>query len=192
MNGVYSILANLQYLLLLLFALFKFHNWFSFVSSFLILGLNPVIALFSISMKKVVFYINVEFVSNANLIQTLACSPWKNQVRWLCASHLSSNSLYNTTFLFLSIAKHFFYQNLCSSNAFINRFCISYVCFASIFRMVKLVAKTFYDNYTPKNNNQKKSAKNGSGGIAVLVLDALTRFVCTSSVSILKILLGEF
>jgi len=58
--------------------------------------------------------------------------------------------------------------------------------------MVKLVAKTFYDNYTPKNNNQKKSAKNGSGGIAVLVLDALTRFVCTSSVSILKILLGEF
>ncbi|KAL9287539.1 putative transcription initiation factor IIE subunit alpha, TFIIEalpha/SarR/Rpc3 HTH [Arabidopsis thaliana] len=126
-------------------------------------------------MKKVVFYINVEFVSNANLIQTLACSPWKNQVRWLCASHLSSNSLYNTTFLFLSIAIHFFYQNLCSSNAFINRFCISYVCFASIFRMVKLVAKTFYDNYTPKNNNQKKSAKNGSGGIAVLVLDALTR-----------------
>ncbi|CAA0395942.1 unnamed protein product [Arabidopsis thaliana] len=42
-------------------------------------------------------------------------------------------------------------------------------------KMVKLVAKTFYDNYTPKNNNQKKSAKNGSGGIAVLVLDALTR-----------------
>ncbi|XP_010451328.1 PREDICTED: transcription initiation factor IIE subunit alpha-like [Camelina sativa] len=43
-------------------------------------------------------------------------------------------------------------------------------------RLVKLVASAFYDNYTPESDKQQKSAKSDNKGIAVIVLNALTRW----------------
>ena len=45
---------------------------------------------------------------------------------------------------------------------------------------MRLLVRIFYDNYTPESDNQQKSAKNVKGS-AVIVLDALTRFVYISS-----------
>ncbi|ESQ29807.1 hypothetical protein EUTSA_v10023437mg [Eutrema salsugineum] len=42
-------------------------------------------------------------------------------------------------------------------------------------KLVKLVARVFYDNYTTVSDNQQKSARSDSRGTAVVVLDALTR-----------------
>ncbi|XP_010525323.1 PREDICTED: general transcription factor IIE subunit 1-like [Tarenaya hassleriana] len=42
-------------------------------------------------------------------------------------------------------------------------------------KLVKLVARAFYDDYTSKGDNQPKSARSDNRGIAVVVLDALTR-----------------
>ncbi|KAG7616707.1 TFIIEalpha/SarR/Rpc3 HTH domain [Arabidopsis thaliana x Arabidopsis arenosa] len=41
-------------------------------------------------------------------------------------------------------------------------------------KLVRLLVRIFYDNYTPESDNQQKSAKNVKGS-AVIVLDALTR-----------------
>ncbi|VVB12274.1 unnamed protein product [Arabis nemorensis] len=41
--------------------------------------------------------------------------------------------------------------------------------------LVRLIAMSFYDDYISKSNNQKKSATNDNRGIAVVVLNALTR-----------------
>jgi transcription initiation factor TFIIE subunit alpha len=61
-----------------------------------------------------------------------------------------------------------------------------------IFRLVRLVARAFYDDYTTKSDNQQKSARSDNRGIAAVVLDALARFVCISSIFILKSLLAEY
>lgn len=42
-------------------------------------------------------------------------------------------------------------------------------------RLVKLVARAFYDDITTKGDNQPKSGRSDNRGIAVVVLDALTR-----------------
>ncbi|CAN8231267.1 unnamed protein product [Cochlearia groenlandica] len=42
-------------------------------------------------------------------------------------------------------------------------------------RLVRLVARVFYDDYTMEKDNQQKSAKSDSRGTGVVVLDALTR-----------------
>ncbi|KAL1216534.1 hypothetical protein V5N11_030175 [Cardamine amara subsp. amara] len=42
-------------------------------------------------------------------------------------------------------------------------------------KLVKLLARAFYDDYTTKSDNQQKSARIDNRGIAVVVLDALTR-----------------
>ncbi|KAH9778509.1 transcription initiation factor IIE subunit alpha [Citrus sinensis] len=43
-------------------------------------------------------------------------------------------------------------------------------------RLVKLVARAFYDDITTKGDNQPKSGRSDNRGIAVVVLDALTSF----------------
>lgn len=43
-------------------------------------------------------------------------------------------------------------------------------------RLVKLVARAFYDDITTKGDNQPKSGRSDNRGIAVVVLDALTRY----------------
>ncbi|CAN8306368.1 unnamed protein product [Cochlearia groenlandica] len=42
-------------------------------------------------------------------------------------------------------------------------------------KLVRLVARAFYDDYTTKSDNQHKSARSDNRGIAVVVLDALAR-----------------
>lgn len=42
---------------------------------------------------------------------------------------------------------------------------------------MKLAARAFYDDYTTKGDNQPKSGRSDNRGIAVVVLDALTRSV---------------
>lgn len=42
-------------------------------------------------------------------------------------------------------------------------------------RLVKLVARAFYDDFTTKGENQPKSGRSDNRGIVVVVLDALTR-----------------
>ncbi|CAH2039042.1 unnamed protein product [Thlaspi arvense] len=42
-------------------------------------------------------------------------------------------------------------------------------------KLVKLIARAFYDDYTTKSDNQQKSAKSDNRGIAVVVLDELAR-----------------
>ena len=45
-------------------------------------------------------------------------------------------------------------------------------------RLVKLVARAFYDEEIPaKGPNRSKSDKSDNRGIAVVILDALTRFL---------------
>lgn len=43
-------------------------------------------------------------------------------------------------------------------------------------RLVKLTARAFYDDFTTKGDNQSKSGRADNRGIAVVVLDALTRY----------------
>ena len=43
-------------------------------------------------------------------------------------------------------------------------------------RLVKLAARAFYDDITTKGDNQPKTGRSDNRGIAVVVLDALTRF----------------
>lgn len=43
-------------------------------------------------------------------------------------------------------------------------------------RLVKLAARAFYDDITTKGDNQPKSGRSDNRGIAVVILDALTRF----------------
>uniref|UniRef100_M1A4H3 Transcription initiation factor IIE alpha subunit family protein n=1 Tax=Solanum tuberosum TaxID=4113 RepID=M1A4H3_SOLTU len=42
-------------------------------------------------------------------------------------------------------------------------------------RLVKLAARAFYDDITTKGDNQPKSGRSDNRGIAVVILDALTR-----------------
>ena len=42
--------------------------------------------------------------------------------------------------------------------------------------MVKLAARAFYDDVTTKGDNQPKMGRGDNRGIAVVVLDALTRY----------------
>lgn len=42
--------------------------------------------------------------------------------------------------------------------------------------MVKLAARAFYDDVTTKGDNQPKTGRGDNRGIAVVVLDALTRY----------------
>ncbi|WVZ11697.1 hypothetical protein V8G54_016227 [Vigna mungo] len=42
-------------------------------------------------------------------------------------------------------------------------------------RLVKLAARAFYDDLTSKGDNQQKTGRSDNRGIAVVVLDALTR-----------------
>ena len=42
---------------------------------------------------------------------------------------------------------------------------------------MKLAARAFYDDITTKGDNQPKTGRSDNRGIAVVVLDALTRFV---------------
>ena len=41
---------------------------------------------------------------------------------------------------------------------------------------MKLAARAFYDDITAKGDNQPKSGRSDNRGIAVVVLDALTRY----------------
>ena len=50
-------------------------------------------------------------------------------------------------------------------------------------RLVKLAARAFYDDITTKGDNQPKTGRSDNRGIAVVVLDALTRFVLLSKSS---------
>lgn len=50
-------------------------------------------------------------------------------------------------------------------------------------RLVKLAARAFYDDLTSKGDNQPKTGRSDNRGIAVVVLDALTRFNLPSSLS---------
>lgn len=43
-------------------------------------------------------------------------------------------------------------------------------------RLVKLAARAFYDDITTKGDNQPKTGRADNRGIAVVVLDALTRY----------------
>lgn len=42
-------------------------------------------------------------------------------------------------------------------------------------RLVRLAARAFYDDITMKGDNQPKSGRGDNRGMAVVVLDALTR-----------------
>ncbi|CAI0430547.1 unnamed protein product [Linum tenue] len=42
-------------------------------------------------------------------------------------------------------------------------------------RLVKLAARAFYDDYTTKGDNQQKIGRSDNRGVAVVILDALTR-----------------
>ncbi|KAL0301857.1 UNVERIFIED_CONTAM: hypothetical protein Sradi_6462500, partial [Sesamum radiatum] len=42
-------------------------------------------------------------------------------------------------------------------------------------RLVKLAARAFYDDITTKGENQPKAGRSDNRGIAVVILDALTR-----------------
>jgi hypothetical protein len=44
---------------------------------------------------------------------------------------------------------------------------------------VKLAARAFYDDITTKGDNQPKTGRSDNRGIAVVVLDALTRFAAS-------------
>ena len=44
-------------------------------------------------------------------------------------------------------------------------------------RLVKLAARAFYDDITTKGDNQPKTARGDNRGMAVVVLDSLTRSV---------------
>lgn len=46
----------------------------------------------------------------------------------------------------------------------------------NLHRLVKLSARAFYDDLTSKGDNQPKTGRSDNRGIAVVVLDALTRF----------------
>ena len=46
----------------------------------------------------------------------------------------------------------------------------------NLHRLVKLAARAFYDDLTSKGDNQPKTGRSDNRGIAVVVLDALTRF----------------
>jgi transcription initiation factor TFIIE subunit alpha len=48
--------------------------------------------------------------------------------------------------------------------------------------LVKLAARAFYDDITTKGDNQPKTGRSDNRGIAVVVLDALTRFALTSTI----------
>lgn len=50
-------------------------------------------------------------------------------------------------------------------------------------RLVKLAARAFYDDITSKGDNQPKNARSDNRGIAVVVLDALTRYSLSLSLS---------
>lgn len=43
-------------------------------------------------------------------------------------------------------------------------------------RLIKLGARAFYDDLTSTGDNQPKTGRSDNRGIAVVVLDALTRF----------------
>ena len=51
-----------------------------------------------------------------------------------------------------------------------------------IYRLVKLVARAFYDDPIPtsKGDNHPKTGRSDNRGIAVVILDALTRFSLSS------------
>lgn len=44
-------------------------------------------------------------------------------------------------------------------------------------RLVKLAARAFYDDITTKGENQPKNGRSDNRGIAVVILDALSRFL---------------
>lgn len=48
---------------------------------------------------------------------------------------------------------------------------------------MKLAARAFYDDITTKGENQPKTGRSDNRGIAVVVLDALTRFGLETSSS---------
>lgn len=52
-------------------------------------------------------------------------------------------------------------------------------------RLVKLAARAFYDDITTKGDNQPKTGRSDNRGIAVVVLDALTRY-CLPTVLIVR------
>ncbi|KAF3612224.1 hypothetical protein DY000_02044289 [Brassica cretica] len=47
--------------------------------------------------------------------------------------------------------------------------------FEELLQVVRLLARAFYDDYTTKSDNQQKTARSDNRGIAVVVLDELTR-----------------
>ena len=62
----------------------------------------------------------------------------------------------------------YYFENLCC--AFLVNWILKH-------RLVKLAARAFYDDITTKGDNQPKTGRSDNRGIAVVVLDALTRFV---------------
>lgn len=56
-------------------------------------------------------------------------------------------------------------------------------------RLVKFAARAFYDDITTKGDNQPKTGRSDNRGIAVVVLDALTRY-CTCCLLICRNKLG--
>jgi len=57
--------------------------------------------------------------------------------------------------------------------------------------LVKLAARAFYDDLTSKGENQPKSGRSDNRGIAVVILDALTRFAFTGNVHDFQVLIAE-
>lgn len=58
-------------------------------------------------------------------------------------------------------------------------------------RLVKLAARAFYDDLTSKGENQPKSGRSDNRGIAVVILDALTRFDLTGNIYDFQFLIVE-
>jgi len=57
--------------------------------------------------------------------------------------------------------------------------------------LVKLAARAFYDDLTSKGENQVKSGRSDNRGIAVVILDALTRFDLTENIHDIQLLIVE-
>ena len=49
-----------------------------------------------------------------------------------------------------------------------------------LFRLVRLAARAFYDDFSTKGDNQTKTGRSDNRGMAVVVLDALTRYIAFS------------
>lgn len=62
----------------------------------------------------------------------------------------------------------------CFSDLFLLQMCFLFS--MNMPRLVKLAARAFYDDLTSKGDNQPKTGRSDNRGIAVVVLDALTRF----------------